>query len=75
MQAPEFRYYLPAYMQYAVKTAHVPIWESDILGMTVSALYPSTKDLGQRHYLLGQYSLLTRAQRQAIVEFLTLRSR
>src|SRR5689334_3310809 len=34
MQAPEFRYYLPAYMHYAVRHSHLPIWESDILGMT-----------------------------------------
>ena len=70
MQASEFQYYLPAYMRYAVKNAHLPIWESDILGMTVSALYPSTNDVGLRHYVLAQYSLLTRPQRKAIVKFL-----
>jgi hypothetical protein len=70
MQASEFQYYLPAYMQHAVRNARLPIWESDILGMTVSALYPSTKDVSLRHYALAQYSLLTRAQRQAIVQFL-----
>jgi hypothetical protein len=70
MQAPEFQYYLPAYMTFAVRHFRVPIWKSDILGMTVSALYPSTRDAGLRHYRLAQFSLFSRAQREAIVQFL-----
>lgn len=70
MSAAEFQYYLPAYMRYAVQHSHLPIWESDILGMTVSALYPSTRHMGLRQYSFSQYSLFTREQRWAIVQFL-----
>jgi hypothetical protein len=70
MQAAEFQYYLPAYMHYAVRHVQLPIWQSDILGMTVSALSPTIKDVGLRHYTLAQYALLSRAQRQAIAFFL-----
>ena len=70
MQASEFQYYLPAYMRYAIKNSHLPLWESDILGLTVSALSPSTKDMPMRYYKRAQFSLLTRAQREVIVKFL-----
>jgi hypothetical protein len=70
MQAAEFQYYLPAYMCYAVRHVHLPMSKSDVIGMTVSALTPSRKNIGLRHYALAQYSMFTRAQREAIVAFL-----
>jgi hypothetical protein len=68
MSAADFRYYLPAYMRYAVTRANEPIWRSGILGMTVSSLYTSHPSL--RGYVLSKFSLLTRPQREAIANFL-----
>jgi hypothetical protein len=68
MDAGEFRYYLPAYMRYAV--AHRASWESDVLGMTVSSLCPSEKNLARRAYAIAQYAALDAAQREAVVRFL-----
>jgi len=70
MQASEFRYYLPAYMHYAVRHSHLDVWKWEIFAMTVSSLRPSMYDAGLRHYAVGHYALFTRSQRQAIVQFL-----
>ena len=70
MQAEEFWYYLPAYMRYSVKHYQKPIWETDILGMCVSSLYPSSKDSSLYAYKISQLALINSAQKQVIVQFL-----
>ena len=55
-------------MRYAV--AHRAIWENDVLGMTVSSLCPSEKNLARRACAIAQYAALDAAQRQAVVRFL-----
>ena len=70
MQAEEFWYYLPAYMRYSVKHYQKPIWETDILGMCVSSLYPSSKDSSLYAYTISQLALINSAQKQVIVQFL-----
>jgi hypothetical protein len=71
MQADEFQYYLPAYLRYSVSHCHKPIWESDILGFTVSSLYPSRKNQDYFSYRVSQFSLFSPTQKLAIIEFLT----
>ncbi len=66
MEPAEFLYYLPAYMRYALKNCHKPIWETDVLGMTVSSLSPSTKNVDLRAYAIAQYSALNEVQRQVV---------
>jgi len=70
MGPEEFRYYLPAYMRYGLKSCHRPIWETDVLGMTVFALWPSTKNDDLRSYVIAQYSALDEAQRKIVIHFL-----
>src|SRR5262249_1437838 len=62
----------PAYITYSLKHSRVPIWESPILDMTTYSLCPDRKDVNLRRYKLSQLSLLTRPQRQVILEFLRL---
>jgi hypothetical protein len=66
----EFRYYLPAYMRFAVNHYRLPLWESDILGQTVFCVYPSSKDARTREHVISQLSLLSEEQRLAVIEFL-----
>jgi len=70
MEAEEFRYYLPAYMRYGIKHHTTPLWKSDVLGSTVFAVYPSSRDPHLREYVLSQLSLLNSAQRSSVVQFL-----
>jgi hypothetical protein len=70
MQAEDFRYYLPAYMRYSVKHYQKPIWETDIIGMCVFSLYPSSKDRSLYDYKISQLALINGAQKQVIVQFL-----
>ena len=70
MQAEEFWYYLPSYMRYSITHYQKPIWETDILGMCVSSLYPSSKDSTLYAYKISQLALLNSTQKQEIVQFL-----
>ncbi|KQV54018.1 DUF6714 family protein [Duganella sp. Root336D2] len=70
MGAEEFLYYLPAYMRYSLKNHHRSIWETDVLGMTISSLLPSTKNEDLRAYAIAQYSALNEIQRQIVIHFL-----
>ena len=70
MQAEEFLYYLPAYMRYSAKNCQKPIWETDILGMCVSSLYPSSKDGSLYAYKISQLALINSVQKQVVVQFL-----
>jgi hypothetical protein len=70
MGPEEFLYYLPAYMRYGLKNYHRPIWETDVLGMTLSSLFPSTKNDDLRSYAISQYSALDEAQKQIVIHFL-----
>jgi hypothetical protein len=70
MGPEEFLYYLPAYIRYGLKNHHRPIWETDMLGMTLSSLLPSTKNEDLRAYAIAQYSALNEAQRQIVIHFL-----
>ncbi len=72
MQAGEFRYFLPAYMRYSIKHIRTPIEETDILGLTVFSLYPSTKNTDTYNYKISQLSLLNDTQKLVVVEFLRL---
>jgi hypothetical protein len=68
MSSEDFQYYLPAYMSYAIK--HPLDGKPDIIGMTVTALSPSTENVALRHYALSQFSTFTSQQRHAVVQFL-----
>lgn len=46
------------------------MWETDVLGMTLSSLLPSTKNEDLRAYAIAQYSALNEAQRQIVIHFL-----
>lgn len=70
MGAEEFLYYLPAYMHYSVRHVTTPISENDILGTTVFSLFPSTQNADLYNYKEKQLSLLTRKQRNVVIEFL-----
>jgi hypothetical protein len=70
MDAPEFQYYLPAYMRYSIRHADRWSLKWEILAMTVSSLHPSAYPMDVWHAVVAKYSLLTRAQRQAVVQFL-----
>ena len=70
MQAPEYQYYLPAYMRYSINHYQNPDWGNGILGSTVFAIYPSKKDKSMYEYSLSQISLLNSAQNKAIISFL-----
>jgi len=70
MQAPEFTYFLPAYMRYSVRNHKRPIWETDIIGSTVFSLYPSQKDMNSFWYNKEQLSLISEAQKNTIIRFL-----
>ena len=66
MGADEFLYYLPAYMRYAVRNQG----ETDILGMTVSSLSPSTTNDDLRANAISKYAALNDAQKSVVVRFL-----
>ena len=68
MQAEEFRYYLPAYMIYALDHVQDSVLESMIPGSVVFGLMPS-KD--HPSYSASQYRLLNSPQRRAVAAFLT----
>lgn len=70
MGPEEFRYYLPAYMRYGLRNHDRPIWETDVLGMTVFALLPSTKNEDLRAYAIAQYSALNESQKRIVIHFL-----
>src|SRR6185503_5323688 len=70
MEAPEFQYYLPAYMRYAVRHLHLDFWKWEILAMTVASLHPSLYPMDVWPHAVAKYSLFTRAQRQAATQFL-----
>ncbi|UHQ19729.1 hypothetical protein LVB87_00735 [Lysobacter sp. KIS68-7] len=67
MQAEEYRYYLPAYMLYALEHAQASILETAVPGCVVFALRPS-RDYPA--YSASQYSLLDAPQREAVAAFL-----
>jgi hypothetical protein len=70
MQANEFRYFLPAYMVYALKNLPKSDGSNFILGSVVFSLYPSSKDFGLYNYNVKQLSLLNIDQELAVVSFL-----
>lgn len=70
MGPEEYRYYLAAYMRYGVKNIFRPIWETDVLGMTISSLSPTTDNEDMHAYALNQYSGLNPPQRHAVIQFL-----
>ena len=70
MGPEEFLYYLPAYMRYGLKNHRRPMWETDVLGMTLSSLLPSAENEDLRAYTIAQYSALNETQRQLVVHFL-----
>jgi len=71
MNAKDFRYFLPAYMQVALKNIDVkPTWDQEILGGTVFSLSPSKKELSSYLYNVDQLSMLNEEQEETIIEFL-----
>jgi hypothetical protein len=70
MSSEEFQYYLPAYMRYSVKHYQKPLLDDDILGSTVFALSPSSKDKPLYSYAISQYAQLNSTQKLAIIQFL-----
>ena len=70
MGAEDFLYYLPAYIRYGLKNRHRPMWETNVLGMTLSSLLTSTKNEDLRAYAITQYSALNETQVQLVVHFL-----
>jgi len=70
MQAPDFLYYLPAYMLKAVRDIQDGSTDSETVGSVVFCVYPSNRSASSRAYTLSQLSLLTQPQRHAISEFL-----
>jgi len=63
MEAAEFRYFLPAYLRYAVKNAHKSFYDNVILGSTIFCITPESKDPGLNAYTLNQLSLLNETQK------------
>ena len=70
MQAPEFQYFLPAYMLFGLNELAADPGRSKVIGSVMFSLYPSKRDSSLRAYTLSQLSLLTRDQRQAAVDYL-----
>jgi len=70
MPAEDFIYYLPAYMRYSLNNHTLPLWESDIIGSTVFALYASSQDKNLYEYVVQQHSLLNSEQIDSIKSFL-----
>jgi hypothetical protein len=70
MGPEEIRYYLPAYMRYALKNQHLPIWEDDTMGSVIFSVDPRTNEPRAMQYKLDQLSLLDKNQCRAIVAFL-----
>ncbi len=70
MDSVEFRYFLPAYMTYALKNYQESTWGNDILTSIIFSLYPSSKESDLYTYGVRQLSLLDNSQQLAIVVFL-----
>jgi hypothetical protein len=67
MQGEDFRYYLPAYLRYSIRHAHLSLLDGMIVEFTIYGVTPSDKFPGRDD---GKYSLLVPDQRAAIAGFL-----